>query len=184
MNPSPFKLSTISFALANAPGTAVSLGVRTSSTPSDMSIIRLSIDMDSGIVRMHLYPLSLAINASAIPVFPEVGSTKTVFPGVINPFFSASSMRDLPSRSLTELHGPRLSSFPTSLVPFEVSTPWLLIRRLERSIKGVLPTKSEGRETILSCLVVVLVVALVLISRFWVQDEVATSEDRLKQMRF
>jgi hypothetical protein len=70
------------------------------------------------------------------------------------------------------------------LVPFEVSTPWLLIRRLERSIKGVLPTKSEGRETILSCLVVVLVVALVLISRFWVQDEVATSEDRLKQMRF
>ena len=59
------------------------------------------------------------MNANAIPVFPDVGSTSTVLPGSIRPSFSASSMRDLPRRSLTLEHGPNDSSFPTSLVPLD-----------------------------------------------------------------
>eukprot|EP00965_Chrysotila_dentata_P061366 2033275-Pleurochrysis_carterae.AAC.1 len=43
----------------------------------------------SGIVRMHLYPRSRAMKASAMPVLPLVGSTSTVLPGVMTPAFSA-----------------------------------------------------------------------------------------------
>lgn len=54
-----------------------------------------------------------------MPVFPEVGSTRTVFPGVMRPSASAWSMRDRPRRSLTEEHGPSDSSLPTNLVPLD-----------------------------------------------------------------
>ena len=59
------------------------------------------------------------MKAKAIPVFPDVGSTRTVLPGVMVPSASAWSIRDRPNLSLTLEHGPRDSSFPTSLVPLE-----------------------------------------------------------------
>lgn len=73
-------------------------------------------------VRIHLYPRSRAMKASAIPVLPDVGSTRTVLPGVMRPCFSASSIRDRPRRSLTLEHGPNDSSLPTNLVPFETGS--------------------------------------------------------------
>mmetsp|Transcript_19912 Transcript_19912/g.46775 ORF Transcript_19912/g.46775 Transcript_19912/m.46775 type:complete len:261 (+) Transcript_19912:274-1056(+) len=115
--------ATISFALARAPGTAVSFGVSTTSAPNDISIIRRSTDIVSGIVKMHLYPLSRAIKARAIPVLPDVGSTSTDSPGVKSPFASASSIIDRPRRSFTLEHGPRLSSLPYNFTPFDTSTP-------------------------------------------------------------
>jgi hypothetical protein len=38
-----------------------------------------------GIVRINSYPLAAATIAKPIPVLPEVGSTRTVLPGVITP---------------------------------------------------------------------------------------------------
>lgn len=40
-------------------------------------------------------PLILALNASAIPRFPEVASTKTDFPGVIRPWRNARFLEEL-----------------------------------------------------------------------------------------
>lgn len=39
--------------------------------------------MLAGIVRMRRYPLAAATKASAIPVFPDVGSIRVVTPGMI-----------------------------------------------------------------------------------------------------
>lgn len=94
------------------------------------------------------------MKASAMPVFPLVGSTSTVLPGVMVPFFSASSMRDRPRRSLTDEHGPRDSNLPSSRMPLETSTPWLT-RMLLRSIRGVFPMSSLGRDAMLRSRVVV-----------------------------
>mmetsp|Transcript_26476 Transcript_26476/g.56333 ORF Transcript_26476/g.56333 Transcript_26476/m.56333 type:complete len:220 (-) Transcript_26476:171-830(-) len=145
MTPFPSNPSTISFALASAPGTAVSLGVNTTSAPSAISIILRSTDMVSGMVSMHLYPRSRAMNARAMPVFPDVGSTRTDSPGVMRPLASASSIRERPRRSLTEEQGPRDSSFPSSFTPLLTSTPWAT-KILFRSISGVLPIRSDGRD--------------------------------------
>jgi len=82
-----------------------------------MSIILRSTLIVSGIVNMHLYPRSRAMKASAMPVLPLVGSTSIDSPGVIRPFSSASSIKLLPNRSLTEEHGPNDSSFPHSFTP-------------------------------------------------------------------
>ena len=51
--------------------------------------------------------------ARAIPVFPDVGSTKIVLPGVISPSFSADSIMLMPMRSFTDEDGFMLSSFTT-----------------------------------------------------------------------
>ena len=48
----PGVASTISFALAIAPFMPCAAGVSTSSAPSRASILRRSIDIDSGITRM------------------------------------------------------------------------------------------------------------------------------------
>lgn len=83
-------------------------------------------------VKISLYPFAAATIASAIPagragervgwwlrpaavnhgggranapVLPLVGSTSTVFPGVISPRFSASTIIELPMRSFTLLQG-------------------------------------------------------------------------------
>jgi hypothetical protein len=48
------------------------------------------MDMDSGIVRMSSYPLAAATIASAMPVFPDVGSTSVVTPGMMSPRSYAS----------------------------------------------------------------------------------------------
>mmetsp|Transcript_15667 Transcript_15667/g.28246 ORF Transcript_15667/g.28246 Transcript_15667/m.28246 type:complete len:285 (-) Transcript_15667:326-1180(-) len=71
MNPFPSRPSMISLALASAPLTAVSFGVRTTSAPNASNIIRRSTLIVSGMVRMHRYPRSRAMNARAIPVLPE-----------------------------------------------------------------------------------------------------------------
>ena len=48
--------------------------------PSAFKSTLLSRLIDAGIVRMSSYPLAAATIARPIPVLPEVGSTKTVFP--------------------------------------------------------------------------------------------------------
>lgn len=50
----------------------------------------LSSDMLSGMVRTMSYPSAAATIAHAMPVFPLVGSTRVVTPGLICPRFSAS----------------------------------------------------------------------------------------------
>ena len=48
--------------------------------PSAFRSTLLSRLIDAGMVRISSYPLAAATIASPIPVLPEVGSTKTVFP--------------------------------------------------------------------------------------------------------
>ena len=45
-----------------------------------------------------------------MPVFPDVGSTSWVLPGVISPFSSADAIIENPMRSLTEQQGSMISS--------------------------------------------------------------------------
>lgn len=54
--------------------------------------------------------MAAATIARAIPVFPEVGSTSTVSPGVMSPRFWASLIIEKPMRSFTELQGSMLST--------------------------------------------------------------------------
>ena len=68
-------------------------------------------------VNTALYPLTVATIASAIPVFPDVGST-IVSPGFSKPFFSASSIIARPIRSLTLLAGLNISNFPKRFAQF------------------------------------------------------------------
>ncbi len=75
-------------------------GVSTSFAPSMASNVRRSSDMVSGIVRINLYPLAAATNASAMPVLPLVGSMMTVS-FLSTPRLSASSIMAIPMRSLT-----------------------------------------------------------------------------------
>mmetsp|Transcript_15655 Transcript_15655/g.28086 ORF Transcript_15655/g.28086 Transcript_15655/m.28086 type:complete len:216 (-) Transcript_15655:3-650(-) len=110
-------LARSSSALARAPPIPLALGVRTTSAPRARRTMRRSMDIDSGIVRISLYPRAAAMKAKAIPVFPEVGSTSTVCPGVIFPAFSASRIIERPIRSLTELIGSMLSSFAYTFAP-------------------------------------------------------------------
>ena len=55
----------------------------------------------SGIVKVSLYPRAAATNASAIPVFPLVGSTSST-PGFSTPRSSASQIIEAPIRHFTE----------------------------------------------------------------------------------
>mmetsp|Transcript_6942 Transcript_6942/g.21996 ORF Transcript_6942/g.21996 Transcript_6942/m.21996 type:complete len:247 (-) Transcript_6942:327-1067(-) len=82
--------ATIISAFLTAPPIPLAAGVRTSSAPSAFSITRRSIDIDSGMVSTSLYPLAAATMASPMPVFPEVGSTRVVSPGLMSPRRSAS----------------------------------------------------------------------------------------------
>ena len=82
--------ATIISAFLTAPPIPFGAGVRTSFAPSALSMTRRSIDIDSGIVSTRSYPFAAATIASAMPVLPEVGSTRVVSPGVISPRFSAS----------------------------------------------------------------------------------------------
>ena len=62
-----------------------------------------------GIVKTSLYPLAAQINASAIPVLPDVGST-IVELGFSFPLFSAFSIIAKPILSFTEPSGLKNSS--------------------------------------------------------------------------
>ncbi len=107
-------------------------GVSTSFEPRALSITRRSRDIESGMVRIRSYPFAAATMARPMPVFPEVGSTKVVFPGEMSPLpniirkeqqafpieferihylFSASTIMLRAIRSFTELQGSMLSSF-------------------------------------------------------------------------
>jgi hypothetical protein len=66
--------------------------------------------------------------ASAMPVLPEVGSTRVVLPGAMSPRASASAIIARPMRSFTELHGSMLSSLATISAP--ESAPILFSRTM------------------------------------------------------
>src|SRR5437016_7914195 len=95
----------------------------------------------SGIVNMHLYPLTAATIASATPMFPEVGSTM-VPPGFSNPLRSASSTTASAIRSLTLRPGLHASTFAQTVAPTPTVT-WL------SRMRGVLPTASRTLDKIL-----------------------------------
>src|SRR3954469_2291640 len=75
-------------------------------------------------------------NARPMPVFPLVGSTSTVFPGMILPAASASRIMLTPMRSFTLLHGFMLSSLATTVALHPAVT-------LFSRTSGVLPTSSD-----------------------------------------
>lgn len=77
-------------------------GITLTSAPYALRRDRRSTDMEAGMHRMSLYlkrsrirwvqdqrstnPLILATKARAMPMFPEVASMRTVFPGSIRPY--------------------------------------------------------------------------------------------------
>ena len=73
----------------------------------------LSIENDSGSTIFSLYPFAAAANASAIPVFPLVGSM-IVVSLFIFPSFSASSINDTATLSFTLLTGLNDSIFTST----------------------------------------------------------------------
>ena len=75
--------------------------VRTSLAPKATSSLRRSMLMVSGIVKVSGMPRAAATKASAMPVFPLVGSTSSL-PGPRRPRFSASQIIAAPMRHLTE----------------------------------------------------------------------------------
>mmetsp|Transcript_6726 Transcript_6726/g.15533 ORF Transcript_6726/g.15533 Transcript_6726/m.15533 type:complete len:244 (-) Transcript_6726:252-983(-) len=135
-NPSEPRLSTTSSALDIAPPMPLAAGVNLTSAPKALSSTRRSILIDSGIVKMSLYPLEAATMARPIPVFPEVGSTRVDFPGVMSPLASASLIILSAMRSLTELAGLDDSSLAT------ISAPQPAVTLLSFT-SGVPPIKSS-----------------------------------------
>ena len=83
--------------------------VSTSRAPSTLRILRRSVVIVSGMVRISLRPRAAATKARAIPVLPLVGSIRTVSL-LILPLFSASSIIAAPMRSLTLESGLKNSS--------------------------------------------------------------------------
>ena len=93
---------------------------------------------------MHYFPIFLplhrrkkAADVSDVPVFPLVGSTRMVFPGVISPRFSASSIIESAIRSLTELAGLLDSSLATTSATHPSPSTF------EIFTSGVLPINSK-----------------------------------------
>mmetsp|Transcript_27370 Transcript_27370/g.76770 ORF Transcript_27370/g.76770 Transcript_27370/m.76770 type:complete len:265 (+) Transcript_27370:447-1241(+) len=106
-------VAAISSALPMAPPMPLAAGVRTTSAPKALRSTRRSMLMLSGIVRMSLYPLLAATMANPMPVFPLVGSTRMVLPGVMSPRSSACVIMLSAMRSLTEFAGLEDSSLHT-----------------------------------------------------------------------
>ena len=115
----------------------ISPRVKTSSAPNARRRTRLSIDIVSGMVRMSRYPLEAAMNASPMPVFPDVASTSVVRPGLMVPSISAWSSIRLAIRSFTLPHGLSPSSLHAirALQSLEI---------LFRYTIGVPPTSSDA----------------------------------------
>mmetsp|Transcript_82105 Transcript_82105/g.166247 ORF Transcript_82105/g.166247 Transcript_82105/m.166247 type:complete len:335 (+) Transcript_82105:284-1288(+) len=141
-NKKPPWVAAISSALAMAPPMPLAAGVSTSLAPKAFSRTRRSMLIDSGMVRIMSYPLEAATMARPIPVFPEVGSTRTVSPGLMSPRASASLIMLRAMRSLTELAGLKDSSFRT----ISASHPSL---SLESFTRGVPPISSRMFSAIL-----------------------------------
>ncbi|CSC52951.1 Uncharacterised protein [Vibrio cholerae] len=100
--------------------------------PSALSSLRRSKLIDSGMVRVNLYPRAAATNARATPVLPLVGSTNST-PGLSLPCFSASQIILAPIRHFTLKLGLRASILASTL-PLET---------LFKRTSGVLPIVSE-----------------------------------------
>ncbi|VEU38254.1 unnamed protein product [Pseudo-nitzschia multistriata] len=141
-NKNPPCVAAISSALAMAPPIPLAAGVRTSLAPKALRRTRRSMLMDSGMVRIRSYPLEAATMANPMPVLPDVGSTKTVSPGLMSPRSSAWVIMLRAMRSFTELAGLKLSSFKT----ISASHPSL---SLESLTSGVPPIKSKTFSAIL-----------------------------------
>ena len=120
-------------AFSIAPFMPFAPSVRTISAPYAFRIFLLSTLMVSGMVRITRYPLTAAIAASPIPVFPEVGSMITE-PSFRRPFFSASSIIAFATLSLTLPAGFRYSSFTRTAAGRESS-----FSILDISTRGVFP---------------------------------------------
>jgi hypothetical protein len=113
-----------------------SFGVSTTSAPSRASILRRSMDMVSGIVRMQRYPFAAHTNASAMPVLPDVGST-IVVPSPTRPSRSSASIIETPILSLTLAIGLNDSSFNRT----SARAPWAALVLAART-SGVSPIVS------------------------------------------
>ena len=118
-----------------APFMPSAAGVRTRSAPSDRIIARRSRLMLSGMQSVRRYPRAAQTNASAMPVFPLVGST-TFMPGLRSPRFSASQIMFAPTRHFTEYAGLR-----PSILARTVASVWAASVLIRTS--GVLPMASE-----------------------------------------
>ena len=77
--------------------------------PTALKTSNFSLDCLSVETQINLYPFTIAVNASPMPVFPDVPST-IVPPGFNLPSFSASSIIFKAIRSFTELPGLKLST--------------------------------------------------------------------------
>ena len=108
------------------------------SAPYAFRMFLLSTLIVSGIVRMIRYPLTAAIDARPIPVFPEVGSMITE-PSFNNPFSSASSIIALAILSFTLPAGLKYSSFTRILASNPNSSSIFFT-----STRGVFPTSSKA----------------------------------------
>ena len=129
--------STSSLARSTAPAMPLDAGVNSVSAPSSPSILRRSTVMLSGMVRIRRYPLAAQTNARAMPVLPDVGSTRTA-PGPMRPSASAASIMARPMRSLTEARGLKNSHLPTMSAAQPASAASLL-----RRTSGVAPMVSR-----------------------------------------
>jgi hypothetical protein len=85
-----------SSAFATAPFMPAAGSVSTRVAPNALNSTRRSIDIEAGMVKTSLYPLVAATKARAMPVLPEVGSTKVVRPGAQRPAASAASIMERP----------------------------------------------------------------------------------------
>ncbi|MNE27772.1 hypothetical protein D3C80_1211930 [compost metagenome] len=94
----------------------------------------LSIDIESGMTKINLYPFTAATIAKPIPVLPDVASI-IVLPCFNNPFCSASSIIDKAILSLILAPGLALSSF--------IQTLWTEPNSLFIFTCGVLPMVSN-----------------------------------------
>ena len=104
--------------------------------PSALSRLRRSILIVSGMVRVNLYPFTVATSAKPTPVLPLVGSIISP-PGLSTPRFSASSIIANAMRSLTLPPGLKYSSFA-----IRVASGAYFLLKFDSSSKGVLPIRS------------------------------------------
>uniref|UniRef100_A0A7C9AYQ6 Uncharacterized protein n=1 Tax=Opuntia streptacantha TaxID=393608 RepID=A0A7C9AYQ6_OPUST len=106
------------------------------SAPNALIVTLLSKLVYDGMVSTILYPFKADMKAMLIPILPDVGSISTVFPGVMSPFFSASSIIAIAGLSLTLAVGCIISCLTAIYAPH----PSLI---LFRKTRGVLPISWE-----------------------------------------
>jgi hypothetical protein len=92
------------------------------------------------------------MKANPTPVLPDVGSMIVVFPGMINPYFSPSSINEKAKRSFTEQQGSINSIFAAIKA-------WQSLPTFFRYTIGVLPITSWIPSYILgACSIVIYII--------------------------